>query len=73
MVKSKNAKPFRYNILNFSMVRTMLQISQEKFNLTYHPILDNYEQFSMIPKITTNNSNFLFGRAIEYGKKTLFK
>ena len=47
----------------------MLQISQEKHNLSYHPILDNYEQFAMLPKIISNDSNFLFGATIEYGKQ----
>ena len=51
------------------MVKRMLQMSQEHHNISYHPILDNYEQFAMLPKIISNYSNFLFGATIEYGKQ----
>ena len=45
----------------------MLQISQEQHNLSYHPILDNYQQFAMLPKIISNDSNYRFGVTIEHG------
>ena len=49
------------------MVNSMLQISQEQHNLSYHPILDNYQQFAMLPKIISNDSNYRFGVTIEHG------
>ena len=45
----------------------MLQINQRRYNLTYDPILDNYEQFANLPKITHNGSKILFGEAIDQG------
>ena len=66
-----NRQNSRVSTFIFSMVKTMLQISQKQYNISYHPILDNYEQFAMLPKIISNNSNYLFGGTIEYGKRKI--
>merc|ERR1719232_263792 len=51
----------------------MLQISQEQHNLSYHPILDNYQQFAMLPKIISNDSNYRFGVTIEHAYRSCQK
>ena len=50
------------------MVQKMLKINQEKHNSTYHPILDNYEQFANLSKVTPNVSNLDFAHPIHIGK-----
>ena len=47
----------------------MLHINQRRYNLSYDPILDNYEQFANLPKITHNGSKVLFGQAMDQGNK----
>ena len=54
-------------LLFHSLLETMLQINQRRYNLTYDPILDNYEQFADLPKIIHNGSKVLFGEAIDQG------
>ena len=54
-------------LLFHSLLETMLQINQRRYNLSYDPILDNYEQFTDLPKITHNGSKVLFGEAIDQG------
>ena len=38
----------------FSIVETMMDYSKIYFNITYHPIMDNYKEFENISK---NNNN----------------
>ena len=54
-------------LLFHSLLETMLQINQRRYNLSYDPILDNYEQFANLPKITHNGSKIVFGEAIDQG------
>ena len=49
----------------------MVKINQDKYNLSYNPILENYDQFENLPKITSNYSNLQFAHSIEDGKFTI--
>ena len=54
--------------LSYSLVDG-IKAAAANFNITYHPIFDNYNHLSNITKVPFNISHtFQFGRLIEGGK-----
>ena len=57
------------NLLILSLLNSTLEDAAKKYNASYHPLLESYEEYENVSKNEINKSHFLdFARGIERGK-----